>query len=112
MFVYEKPGGGGWPDPEKWMRGTNNSTGETGDFPGTYCEYVEEVSPSPPPPPVAERSPTHAPAPPASNGESAPPVPPRRPKTSLRKRGGREGEGRKLLVLFEECVWGWLGVGG
>ena len=85
VIVYEKPGGG-WPDPEKWMRGTNNNTGETGDFPGTYCEFVEEISPSPPPPPVMERSPTHVPAPPAPNEESAPPVPPRKPKTSLGKR--------------------------
>ena len=73
VVVYEKVGGGGWPDPAKWMRGTNQATGQTGDFPGTYCKFLEEVAPAPPPP-VAERSrlpPVVA---------DAPPVPPRRGK--------------------------------
>ena len=86
VLVYEKPNGGGWPDPEKWMKGTNKRTGETGDFPGTYCKFVEEVTPalSPLPPPVAERTRSPAPA-----EENAPPVPPRRPKSST----GEQEEG-------------------
>lgn len=80
VIVYEKPSGG-WPDPKKWMNGTNSNTGETGEFPGTYCMFVEEVAPAPPP--VAERSPAHLPAAPPPDEENAPPVPPRRPKSSL-----------------------------
>ena len=85
VVVYEKADGGGWPDPAKWMRGTNQSTGKTGDFPGTYCKFLEEVARAPPPP-VAERS-----RPPMMDGEDAPPVPPRR--------GKRREEGGK-------CSWG------
>ena len=70
--VYEKPDGGGWPDPAKWMRGENESTEETGDFPGTYCSFLDEVAPPPLP---LER--TRSPLPATPNGE-APPVPPRR----------------------------------
>lgn len=78
VFVYEKPNGGGWPDSEKWMKGMNSTTGKTGDFPGTYCKFVDEVAPAPPP--VAEHTLS-----PSSNSleEDAPPVPPRRPKSSL-----------------------------
>jgi hypothetical protein len=75
VVVYEKADGEGWPDPAKWMRGTNQATGQTGDFPGTYCKFLEEVAPAPPPP-VAERSQL----PPVV--ADAPPVPPRRGKPS------------------------------
>ena len=103
VIVYEKPNGGGWPDPEKWMTGTNERTRETGEFPGTYCKFFEEVVAAPtivaaeePPPPVAERA-LSSPSP----EENAPPVPPRKPKKSLckfpsereRERGEGEGEG-------------------
>lgn len=90
VIVYEKPNGE-WPDPKKWMKGTNQTTGKDGDFPGTYCEFVQEVAPAPPP--VAERSPVHAPTPPQLPSEdNAPPVPPRKPKNSL---GEWRWEGRK-----------------
>ena len=79
VVVYEKADGEGWPDPAKWMRGTNQATGQTGDFPGTYCKFMEEVAPAPPPP-VAERSQL----PPVV--ADAPPVPPRRGK----REGGEE----------------------
>lgn len=75
IIVYEKPSGE-WPDPEKWMKGINKSSGRKGDFPGTYCEFVEEVVPAPPP--VAPRSPVHLPSPQPPGEENAPPVPPRR----------------------------------
>lgn len=93
VIVYEKPNGAGWPDPEKWMTGTNERTGDTGEFPGTYCKFFEEVVPAPPPPveveeppsppPVADRS-RSPPAPPVPE-YNAPPVPPRKQKKSLRK---------------------------
>lgn len=73
VVVYEKDDGSGWPDPTKWMKGKNQSTGKTGDFPGTYCSFVEEVVPAPPPP-VAER----VRLPMLADGYDAPPVPPRR----------------------------------
>ena len=99
VVVYEKADGSGWPDPAKWMKGMNQATGEMGDFPGTYCKFVEEVAPVSRPPPVAERS---RPPPVMANGADAPPVPPRRGKREeeevqykvpLASRGGGGGCG-------------------
>ena len=96
VVVYERSDSSDWPDPAKWMKGTNKRTGSTGDFPGTYCTFVEEVVPAPPPPPVAERSPAPQPLPAAPVEENAPPVPPRRQgKTTLGKSGVREREGER-----------------
>ena len=103
VIVYEKPSGG-WPDPKKWMNGTNSNTGETGEFPGTYCMFVEEVAPAPPP--VAERSPAHLPAAPPPDEENAPPVPPRRPKSSLGERGREE---KSSYAFFRGGVVWWVG---
>ena len=83
VLVSLKPSGE-WPDAGKWMKGQNTRTGEFGDFPGTYCEFVSEVAaaaaPDPRPPERTPRSP-----PPAQDVGNAPPVPPRRPKMSARK---------------------------
>ena len=50
---------GVWPDPGRWMHGTNEATGDEGDFPGTYVEFVAEVMQSEPeaPPPTPEAPP-------------------------------------------------------
>ena len=94
VAVYERSDGSGWPDPAKWMKGTNKRTGSTGEFPGNYCTFVEQVAPAPPPPPMAKRSPAPQPLPAAPVEEDAPLVPPRRQgKTTLGKSGeGEEGE--------------------
>lgn len=94
VFVYEKPSGG-WPDPEKWMHGVNKSSGKAGDFPGTYCEFVEEVSA---PPPVVQRSPVHLPTPPPPSEDSAPPVPPRRSP-------GESGREKRVMLCVSLSGW-------
>ena len=96
VMVYQKPGGE-WPDQAKWMNGTNKRTGEKGEFPGTYCEFVEEVAPAPPIP--IER----LPSPPVPDAESAPPVPPRKTGASVGElgRGEREAE-REMYGLIAQ----------
>ena len=58
LIVQPGPSGE-WPNPERWIRGTNQRTNKTGEFPGTYVEFVKEYTPEEPPP-----SPTKAPTPP------------------------------------------------
>ena len=44
LRVGLKPSGD-WPDPQKFMKGTNERTGDEGDFPGgAYVEFVEEFT--------------------------------------------------------------------
>eukprot|EP00794_Sanderia_malayensis_P008009 gene8008-8868_t len=38
-------------DPCGWLEGTNKSSNEYGQFPGTYVSIVEDYTPPPPPPP-------------------------------------------------------------
>jgi hypothetical protein len=42
---------GEWPDVNKWMRGSNQRTSLSGEFPGNYTTFVmeEEIPPTPPP---------------------------------------------------------------
>ena len=60
LIVHPGPTGE-WPDPTKWIRGTNQRTNQTGEFPGTYVEFVKEYIPeepaAPPPPPPRPRPP-------------------------------------------------------
>eukprot|EP00731_Ephydatia_muelleri_P018762 Em0011g802a len=58
LIVQPGPSGE-WPNPERWIRGTNQRTNKTGEFPGTYVEFVKEYTPEEPP-----SSPTKAPTPP------------------------------------------------
>ena len=42
---------GAWPNAAKWMKGTNERTGMSGEFPGNYTEFKaeEDIPPTPPP---------------------------------------------------------------
>lgn len=53
---------GSWPHPERWMKGFNEVTQQTGEFPGSdYVEFIEEFVIEPePPPPLLLPSPRHA----------------------------------------------------
>ena len=79
---------GAWP-ASRWVNGTNRRTGLKGDFPGNYCELVEEVNP--PPLPISQQ---RLPSLPAEDGEeNAPPVPPRKASgTYAEWEMAREGE--------------------
>lgn len=47
-LIVSKNSEGVWPSQEKWMHGRNEETGEEGDFPGNFVEFVEEfVEPEP-----------------------------------------------------------------
>ena len=55
-LIVSKTPAGTWPDPSRWMKGQNENTGQSGEFPGTYVELVEEFTiqdtleePEPPP---------------------------------------------------------------
>lgn len=52
VLVHPKADGQ-WPNAEKWMKGTNQRTNQSGDFPGNYTEFIglEEIPPTPPPRP-------------------------------------------------------------
>jgi len=61
MLIVGQTVAGGWPDAERWMRARNERSGMEGDFPGTYAEFVEEITiplepePEPEAPPVPRR---------------------------------------------------------
>ena len=58
MLIVGQNVSGGWPDAERWMRARNERSGKEGDFPGTYAEFVEEITipdPEPKAPPIPRR---------------------------------------------------------
>ena len=85
VLVYQAASGA-WPS-SKWVNGTNRRTGLKGEFPGNYCELVEEVTP--PPAPIPQQRLPSLPA--EDEEENAPPVPPRK-VSGTRAERAREGE--------------------
>lgn len=47
--------------PEGWLLGTNQRTGETGYFPGTYVEFMRSCNVNPPPTHVVPKRPVPQP---------------------------------------------------
>lgn len=76
VLVHPKPDGQ-WPSAEKWMKGTNQRTGQSGEFPGNYTEFVEEEEIPPTPPPRAKPRPRSS-VDPDQPSALEPPVPVRR----------------------------------
>lgn len=72
-LLVERQHDGHWPDARNWMRGTNERTGQEGEFPGNYTELIGEFmqggSPQLPPK-VPVRSPRAYPPDPSSTAGS------------------------------------------
>ena len=81
VLVHRKTDGQ-WPNAEKWMKGTNQRTGQSGEFPGNYTEFVEEEEIPPTPPPRAKPRPRSSVDPDQTNALE-PPVPVRRSNKSV-----------------------------
>ena len=99
LMVLPGPSGE-WPDQNKWLRGTNQRTNKTGEFPGTYVEFEREYTPPPPPP--LEPKPEEPPPPPPRSSRA-------RPSKSLSTEpptiiGGEQG--RVVGVCVRVCVCG------
>lgn len=71
ILVVGQTASGEWPDPTRWMKGRNERTGDEGDFPGPYVEFVEEVTEEPEPPPVPRRVESHPVPPPRVQSTSS-----------------------------------------
>lgn len=76
VLVHPKPDGQ-WPNAEKWMKGTNQRTGKSGEFPGNYTEFIDEEEVPPTPPPRAKPRPRST-VDPDQVGGLEPPIPARR----------------------------------
>eukprot|EP00118_Oscarella_pearsei_P021008 m.233539 g.233539 ORF g.233539 m.233539 type:complete len:1168 (+) comp40090_c0_seq2:37-3540(+) len=83
FVIVKRKTNGRWPDEKKWMDATNERTKQSGQVPGPYFKFYQDILRPSTEPPQSIASPSEPPKPkprPQASFRTAPPIAPRRKK--------------------------------